>query len=205
MKHTLNWLLAIPVLIAACSPQATVTPTTQPAAAPVEATAEATIAPISEATPSVDMTTYVDQRSGVAFDYPTGWTMVAPPDVESDAYSYSVSSFEATDPSAAGGKTESGLPYGGTKIDITFYGTGETLDSAQRTVQTDVDSGMAVVMKQEPRSMPDGSIAYYYQVNGRLGGTAQVIFASVNGRVVSVVAYGDGVHFEDVARSLRKA
>ena len=101
--------------------------------------------------------------------------------------------------------SESELPAGQTTIDVTFHGADETPDSARRTVQADVDSDFVVIMKQETRTAADGSPAYYYAIQGRLGGTAQVLYTSVNGHTVSVVSYGEGANFEVVAKSLRTA
>jgi hypothetical protein len=147
------------------------------------------------------MTPYVDKQSGITFDYPTGWAMLEPPPNDAVIYSYMISSFS---PSTNAG-SENMLSDGQTKMDVTFFGKDETLDSAQRSLQADVDSGFAVIMKQETRTAADGSPVYYYAIQGRLGGAAQVVYTSVKGRVVSITAYGEGAHFEDVVKSLRSA
>ena len=193
MKRQLGLFVGILLLIAGCSLSAD----NNPQAA--EATTEVIATLGSVSSTSSAMTTYVDKQSGIAFDYPTGWAMIEPPPTDAVIYSYTISSFA---PSANGG-SESVLSAGQTKMDVTFFGKGETLDSAQRSLQADVDSGFAVIAKQETRTAADGSPVYYYAIQGRLGGAAQVIYTSVKGRVVSVTAYGDGAHFEDVVKSLR--
>ena len=148
------------------------------------------------------MTTYLDSRSGIAFDYPTGWTMAEPPADDAAIYTYSIATYDLNDPSA---KNEGSLQHGQTEIDVTFFAKDDTLDSARATLQSDVDSGFAIIVKQETRTTPDGSPAYYYAIQGRLGGAAQALFFSVNGHPVSVVAHGDAAHFDDMVKSFRTA
>jgi hypothetical protein len=189
-------LLAVIVLLGAgCSLSVDSTPQT------AEATTEviATLGSVSGT--SSGMITYVDKQSRIAFDYPTGWAMIEPPPTDAVIYSYTISSFSPN----SGTGSESNLPAGQTKMDVTFFGKDETLDSAQQSLRADVDSGFAVIAKQETRTAADGSPVYYYAIQGRLGGAAQVVYTSVKGRVVSVTAYGDGAHFEDVVKSLHSA
>lgn len=193
-RYLLSALCAL--LLAACGPAPTtvdsaiVSQAIQNTAAPVGAT-RANFGP----TKSV-----VDARSGVAFDYPADWTLLEPSTADAAIYSYSVASYDLNSPSGA----SEGLLTGQTKIDVTFYSDDETPESASRTVQADVDSGMAVIVKQETRTAPDGSPAYYFAVQGRLGGSAQAVYTRVNGHTMSIVAYGEGAYFENVVASLRK-
>ena len=193
MKLKLTLLAAV-LLIVGCTPDmsdiATLTP-------PVENFTGFATSPTGTPEPAVPMTTYVDQTSGIAFDYPTGWSMVTPNTDDALIYSYSAASFNADNRGT--------IPDGQTKIDINFFGAGDTLDTARAALQADVDSGMAVVMNTETRTTADGSTAYYYTINGTLGGTARMMYTTVNGRVVSVVAYGARNQFEAVATSLRVA
>ncbi len=154
---------------------------------------------------SAGMLTHVDKRSGVAFDYPKDWTILEAPVEDAVIYSYSVASYDMTNQAGMGRDSTSGVPVGETKIDIIFYGTDETPDSARRTIQSDVDSGFAIVSKEETRKAADGSDAYYYEIQGRLGGNAQVLYTSVNGHTVSVIAYGKEENFEEIIKSLRAA
>jgi hypothetical protein len=195
MKAHIGWLMTILLLIAGCSQSPSIPPTT--------AASEATAALDSHSTTHNGITTYVDTRSGIAFDYPSSWTMLKPPDDGAAIYTYSIATYDLNDPSA---KNEGSLKTGQTNIDITFYGTDQTPDSARSTVQEDVDSGMAVIVKQETRTAPDGSPAYYYAIQGRIGGAeAQILYTTISGHTVSIAAYGDGANFEDVVKSLRKA
>lgn len=155
-------------------------------------------------TNSAGMTTYVDKRSGIAFDYPSSWTMIEPSDDNAVLYSYSIASFDMNNKAGIGKESASGVPPGETKIDVTFYGADETPDSARRTVQSDVDSGFAIVTKEETRTAPDGSPAYYYEIQGRIGGAARVIYTRIDGHTVGVVAYGSGEDFEAIVKSLRQ-
>ncbi|MBI1278704.1 MAG: hypothetical protein GC179_11310 [Anaerolineaceae bacterium] len=151
------------------------------------------------------MLTHVDARSGVAFDYPSDWYILEAPVEDAVIYSYSVASYDMTNRAGMGRDSTSGVPVGETKIDITFFGAEETPDSARRSIQADVDSGFAIVSKEETRKAADGSDAYYYEIRGRLGGNALVLFTSIDGHTVSVVAYGEGANFEAIIKSLRKA
>ena len=187
------------LIVAGCNPTTSVAPTPEP----TTATAEATVAINSHSNTSSAITTYVDKRSGIAFDYPNGWTIVAPTDVDAVIYTYTIASYNIVNPSQTTDKSESSTPNGETKIDVSFYGADETPESARRTVQADVDSGMAVVIKEETRTAVDGSKAYYYAIQGRLGGAAQVLYTRVNGHTVGVVAYGEGTNFDAVVKSLR--
>ncbi len=55
------------------------------------------------------------------------------------------------------------------------------------------------------RTAPDGTVAYYYQIEGMFEGTAELYQTRVHGHTVSVVAYGEGANFKDVVKSLRAA
>ena len=197
MKHQIILILAVLLIAAGCGPA--------PSSLNAEIVSQAIItqSATAEATSGefISTKTVIDSRSGIAFDYPVNWTLLEPPADDAVIYTYSIASYDLSNPSGA---SQDGLPSGQTKIDISFYGADETPDSARRTVQADVDSGMAIVSKEETRIAPDASQAYYYLIQGRLGGTAQALYTSINGHTVGVVAYGDGKHFEDVVKSLRK-
>jgi len=199
VKVQIRLLVAILLTMVGCSPSPSVTVTP---ALPI-ATPDVTASVNSSSNSSDSVITYVDQPSGIAFDYPNGWTIVEPPAEDAVIYSYSIASFDMTNKAGIGKDSASGVPPGQTKIDISFYGADETPESARRTVQEDVDSGMALVTKAETRTAPDGSQAYYYEIQGRLGGNAKVIYTRINGHTVGVVAYGDGENFEDIVKSLR--
>ncbi len=200
MKVQIGLMMVILLIATGCNPSSSSTPQ-----ATITTTEEASSSTDKSSRTSSGMMTYVDTRSGVAFDYPSGWKIIEPPTDDAVIYSYSLASYDLTNPSAPTDKSESGLPAGQTKIDVTFYGPDETPDSARRTVQADVDSGFVVIVKEETRTAADGSPAYYYAIQGRLGGTAQVLYTSVNGHTVSIVAYGDSTNFEDVVKSLRSS
>ena len=198
MNLQITLIIAILWVAVGCSPSPSATSTPDPAIA----TAEATAATTNNSNGSV--ITYVDKKSGVAFDYPNGWSILEPTTEDAVIYSYSIASYDMTNSAGLGKESTSGVPPGQTKIDITFYGAEETPDSARRTVQADVDSGFAIVTKEETRTAPDGSPAYYYEINGRLGGSARVIYTRINGHTVGVVAYGSEADFEAVVKSLRE-
>lgn len=191
MKRKLA-LIIVTLLVVGCTPDmsdiATITPPVENFTGfniPAEGTPEA----------AVPMTAHLDEASGITFDYPTGWTIVEPVANDALIYSYSVASYEMDN--------RGNIPDGQTKIDINFFDVDDTLETARAALQADIDSGMAAIVNEETRTAADGSIAYYYTVNGFLGGTARMMYTTVNGRVVSVVAYGARNQFEAVAASLR--
>lgn len=185
-------LLIIGLMLVGCTPDmsdiATITP-------PVENFTGFDIPNDGTAEAPVPMTAYVDETSGIAFDYPTGWTIIIPSTAAATIHSYTIASYEMDNRGTT--------PEGQTKIDINFFGLDDTLETARAALQADVDSRMAVIVDEETRTMADGSKAYYYTINGTLGGTARMMYTVVNGRVVSVVAYGAQNQFEAVADSLR--
>ncbi|MCA0455179.1 MAG: hypothetical protein LCI00_14485 [Chloroflexi bacterium] len=192
MKLKLTLIAAV-LLIVGCTPDmsdiATITP-------PVENFTGFATSPAGTPEPAVPMTTHVDETSGIAFDYPTGWSIVEPNTEGALIYSYSIASFNIDNRGT--------VPDGQTKMDINFFSVDDTLDTARAALQADVDSGMAVITNEETRTAADGSTAYYYTINGTLGGTARMMYSLVNGRVISVVAYGAQNQFEAVAASLQK-
>ncbi len=191
MKRKLT-LLIVGLMVAGCTPDisgiATITP-------PVENFTGFDVPDDGDAEAPVPMTTYVDETSGIAFDYPTGWNMALPSTEGSTIYSYTIASYEMDNRGTT--------PAGETKIDINFFGVDDTLETARAALQADVDSGMARIVSEETRTAADGSTAYYYTINGTLGGTARMMYTVVNGHVVSVVAYGAQNQFDAVAVSLR--
>lgn len=199
MNVKLGLLMTTIFLLAGCN-LLLITENPTPDTAAGSATLAPSPTPRTQAEARLPMTTQVDATSGVAFDYPTGWSIIAPDTEGAVAYSYSVASYNLTAALNTGS-----VPTGQTKIDVTFFGAGDTIDTALATLQADVDNGFAIVKDAETRTTADGSTAYYYTINGRLGGTARIMYAAVNGRVVSVAGYGDREQFDAVAASLRAA
>ncbi|MCA0455180.1 MAG: photosystem II reaction center PsbP family protein [Chloroflexi bacterium] len=195
MKTSIGLLVLTALSIAACNLNPTGTPTAQ---------VEPTTASASSSS-SVPMTTQVDEFSGVAFDYPTGWTVSPPPAQPAVAYSYSLGSFDFLNPSAVQSKSDQGVPDGETVIQVNFHAEDETLESIRGNLQSEVSNGTGKILKEQSRTMPDGAKAYYYEIQGMFEGTGYLLQTTVNGHTVSVVAYGEGDHFEDVVNSLRVA
>lgn len=170
-----------------------------------EPTTQASITVDSPSNVSAPMTTQMDKASGVAFDYPTGWTVTAPPSQPAVAYSYTITSFDIANPPFTPSKSQQGLPDGETDIQVNFHASDETLESIRSNLQSDVANGTAKILKEQLRTGPNGAKAYYYQIEGMFEGTAHLFQTTVNGHTVSIVAYGEGDYFEDVVKSLRKA
>lgn len=205
MKTPIGLLVLTAISIAACNLNPTGTPTAQIATIePTAAQIEPTTASASSSS-TVPMTTQVDEPSGVAFDYPTGWTVSPPPDQPAVAYSYSLGSFDFLNPPAVQNKSQQGVPDGETVIQVNFHADNETLESIRGNLQAEVSNGTGKIMKEQPRTMPDGAKAYYYEIQGMFEGTGYLLQTTVNGHTVSVVAYGKGDYFEDVVKSLRAA
>src|SRR5258705_3595062 len=117
MKAQITLLVMILLLVAGCN----LNPNISEAAVdtPV-ATTQASVLSDSPANVSVPMTTQVDKRSGMAFDYPTGWTVSPPPSQPAVAYSYSIASFDLFNPPITPSKSQQGLPSGEAEIQVNF-------------------------------------------------------------------------------------
>lgn len=100
MKLHISLFVVLLFVITGCD-QGTVIPPTQPTFTP-----EQTPATSSDA----NKITYVDQRSGIAFDYPAEWELLTPPAEEAVGYTYSLATYNATNPSAPSNNSESSLP-----------------------------------------------------------------------------------------------
>jgi hypothetical protein len=198
MKAQTGFLIAIVLIAAGCNLNPNSVAEVSSATTAASSTEDASDA-------SVPMTTQVDTRSGVAFDYPTGWTVVPPPDAPAVAYSYSIASFDLLNPPFTPSKSQQGVPAGETEIQVNFHAADETVESIRSNLQADVANGTAKILKEEPRTGPNGAKAYYYEIQGMFEGTGYLLQTSLNGHTVSVVAYGEGAHFEDVIKSLRVA
>lgn len=199
MRSLFGLLLAVLLAVAGCN----LNPlsVTEPPAATTEV-----IAPVdNKASISPAMTTLVDERSGIAFDYPTGWTVSPPPEQPAVAYSYSIASFDFLHPPSVQSKSQQGVPAGETEIQVNFHAADETVESIRSNLQAEVANGTAKILGEQPRTASDGTTAYYYEIQGMFEGTGYLFQTSVNGHTVSVVAYGEGAHFEDVVKSLRAA
>jgi hypothetical protein len=199
MKKQLGLLVAIALMATGCN----LNPITGLSAH--VATPQTSITADSPANVSMPMTTQIDEHSGVAFDYPIGWTISPPPPEDAVAYSYSIASFDLANPPITPSKSQQGLPAGETEIQVNFHTADATVDSIRSDLQADVASGRAKILKEQVRTGPDGTESYYYQIEGMFEGTAQLVQTSVNGHTLSVVAYGEGTNFEDVVKSLRAA
>src|SRR4051812_29189901 len=105
MKRQISLLMAIILLAAGCN--------TNPdsVANPTNTDAEATVATDSVSTINNTMKTHVDKLSGIAFDYPSGWSMVEPAADGAVIYTYTIASFDLNDPA---GKSEGDLQNGQT-------------------------------------------------------------------------------------------
>ncbi len=123
MKHQIILILALLLVTAGCGPAPTGVGAeiVSQAIKTQSATAEATVGGF------ISTKTVVDSRSGIAFDYPVNWTLLEPSADDGVIYTYSVASYDLSNPSSA---SQNGLPSGQTKIDISFYGADETPDSA---------------------------------------------------------------------------
>src|SRR4026209_979695 len=109
MKAQIGLFVTIILVAAGCN----LNPNVSEAAADIpEATTEASVTAESTSNVSIPMTTQVDKQSGVAFDYPTGWTVLSPPSQPAVAYSYSIASFDLFNPPITPSKSQQGLPAG---------------------------------------------------------------------------------------------
>jgi hypothetical protein len=148
--------------------------------------------------------TYTGTIVGFAFDYPTGWTVPPePPPADAVAYSITIASYNYLDPDVQ----SRGEPdwTTSTKIDVNVQSAGDAnpIEMMYQSIQTDASEGTSEILREEERSLQDGSPARYIRLRDRFGSEASIFLTEINGRGISVVAYGDEAYFDQITRSLR--
>lgn len=163
---------------------------------PIEAPPQASTASGSAAS----VTTYTDNLTGFAFDYPTGWTIPRePPHSNAVIYSITIASYDYYN----AGPGRERLPDDVSKIDITAHAADTALESIVERIRQGSTERSAPVIEEQQRALVDGTPAVYQHIRDEFGTEVYVLTTIIHGRVVSVTGYGDKAYFEVVAGSLR--
>lgn len=181
----------IPTLEATSTPEPTLPPVqTKPA-------------PTTESAPAIKMTTYTDNFAGFSIDYPADWFIDASAAADAEqayAYSVSMSTWDLTNPLPPPGKGQSGIPEGGTKIDVNVMKQPMTLEEVVAQ-QAENESGSRILAHNDV-TLANGLPAVILDVEGFVGLTRTLITV-LNGNVIYVSGYGNLENFEAIALSLR--
>ena len=154
-----------------------------------------------ESTPGDDMTeTYTDALSGIAFDYPTGWTVSPPPPEDAVAYAITLASYNFLDPNAPG---VGGLPPGVTKVDVTFAAPGSTIADVRDQLETDISGGFVTLIDEQERTFGNDVPGLFIHGQDTFNTEFTQIIREVGGRTVQITQYGDGDALELIASTMR--
>ncbi|MCL4247864.1 MAG: hypothetical protein KJ065_06930 [Anaerolineae bacterium] len=150
------------------------------------------------AVPSVQ--TYVDQLSGIAFDYPDGWTVSPPPPEDAAGYAITLASYNFLDPNQPG---VGGMPAGETKVDVTFALPGSTVSDVRDQIETDVSGGFITLLEEQDRTFGDGASGLFIRGTDTFNTEFSQIIREVGERVVQITQYGPGDTLDLIAGSMR--
>jgi hypothetical protein len=211
MKIRIMLFIAFVLLVSACAapstPQLidTIVPTVEATSTP-----EPTLPPIqtepsptSESAPALTMSTYTDDSAGFSIDYPASWFIDASATAnagQSFAYSVSISTWNLYDPATPPGKGQSGIPEGGTKIDVGVTKQSMTLEEAVAQ-QSENESGSAI-LAQKDVTLANGLPAVILDFEGPFG-LIRTLITVLNGNIIYVSGYGNLENYEAIALSLR--
>ena len=193
MKTKTILALIFTLIISACAAPST------PQPVEVVSTPESALPPANENLPA--MATYTDDLAGFSLDYPPGWfleTSVLQHAEESLSYSISISSWDINNPPPASDRQSNGLPYGGTKFDVTVIKDATTMEAAIEEVRR---SGTPIRAREEV-TLANGVPAVILDIEG-FAGLSHMLISILNGNVIYVTGYGDLELYEAIAMSLR--
>lgn len=201
MKTKIVLVLAFALFINACAAPNTLQPIKTDIPAP-----EATLSPVQEEPLSASenlpaMATYTDEFAGFSMDYPAGWfleTSVLEHVEESLSYSISISSWDINNPPPASDRQPNGLPYKGTKFDVTVIKDATTMEAAIEEVRR---SGTPILAQRDV-TLANGVPAVILDIEG-FAGLSHMLISILNGNVIYVTGYGDLELYEPIAMSLR--
>jgi hypothetical protein len=170
---------------------------------PTQPPAQVEPSPAAENQPTMTMTTYTDDSAGFSIHYPASWFIDASATANAEsafAYSVSISTWNLYDPATPPGKGQSGIPEGGTKIDIGVTKQAMTLEDAI-ALQAQNELGIPILARKDV-ALANGLPAVILDMEGMAGFTRTLITV-LNGNVIYVSSYGNLEPFEAIALSLR--
>lgn len=210
MKIKSLLLVAFSLLINACTAPSTPAPimTEIPASEtlptePTQPPAQVEPSPASETIPTIAMNTYTDESAGFSIDYPVDWFLEASAAANADqayAYSISVANWDINHSPTPSGKGQSGIPEGGTKIDVGVVKQQMTLEEA--VIQQEQNENGSPILAREDVTLANGLPGVILDFEG-FAGLTRTLIVSLNGNIIYVSGYGNLDNFEAIALSLR--
>ncbi|MCA9902836.1 MAG: hypothetical protein KC547_03180 [Anaerolineae bacterium] len=156
----------------------------------------------ADETPILTVDTYVDQLSGIAFDYPVGWTVSPPPPEDAAGYAITLASYNFLDPNQPG---VGGIPADETKVDVTFALPGSTVSDVRDQIETDVSGGFITLLEEHDRIFSDGASGLFIRGADTFNTEFSQIIREVGERVVQITQYGPGNALDLIAGSMHTA
>ena len=209
MQPRLLLLSAFTLLFSACAtpstpepietviptPTGEIVPTTEPTLPPVPTEP----APTTVHPPA--MQTYTDDFAGFSIDYPAGWFIDASAAVnaaESFAYAVNIATWDLRNPPTPSGKGQTGIPEGGTKIEVNVWRQAMSLEEAV----AQQGEGGSQIQAREDVTLATGQPGVILDFEG-FAGPIRTLITTLNGNVIYVSGYGDLENFEAIALTLR--
>jgi hypothetical protein len=211
MKIRLILSVIFALLMNACAapsapqPVATVLPVTEIPVSPkpTQPATQAEPAPTSETLLATTMLTYTDEVAGFSLDYPAGWFLEDSAAANADqafAYSVGIATWDLLSPATPPGKGQSGIPEGGTKIDVGVTKQAMTLEEAVAQ-QRQNESGNPI-LAQKDVTLAGGLPGVILDMEG-FAGLTRTLITVLNGNIIYVSGYGNLENFESIALTLR--
>lgn len=213
MKIRIMLLIAFVYLVSACAaptpsalqPIDTIAPTMEATFTPepTQPPVQVEPSPTTESAPAMAMTTYTDDYAGFSIDYPANWFLEdsalahAP---ESIGYSIGIATWDLRNPSPPTGKGQSGIPEGGTKIDVAVTKESMTLEEAV-TQQGQIENAGPILARKDV-TLANGLPAVILDLDSPIG-LVRTLITVLNGYVIYVSGYGNLENFEAIALTLR--
>ncbi|HSB91410.1 MAG TPA: hypothetical protein VLD63_15445 [Anaerolineales bacterium] len=205
MNLSVRWLWIAALVLAACSPAATVSPTAVSTAEPTESPAASAmptdVLPTATVAPalSFEPATYTDSEAGFAFEYPASWTAEAPAGGGSRG-SYAQFTSWAHPP---GGITE--IPAGGTVLQATvqLWDPKNDLQAFLAQRQGAWSASGITIVSQEELALPDGRPAARFVVQGSDGEQSYFFFTTLTDAYLVLSGNGDIALLAEIAGTLR--
>jgi hypothetical protein len=212
MKIRIMLLIVFVLLVSACAaapsasqPTEVVLPTIEPTSTPEPTLppVQTEPAPTTESSPAITMTTYTDDFAGFSIDYPSDWFIEASAAANAEqafAYSIGIATWDLTNPLPPPGKGQSGIPQGGTKIDVNVMRQTMTLEEA--VAQQGQNELGSPILARKDVTLAGGLPGVILDIEG-MAGLTRTLITVLNGNVIYVSGYGDLENFEAIALTLR--
>ena len=209
MKTRLIPVCVFAILFSACAASSTPQPIETVIPTPtgeIVPTPESTLPPVpTEPAPTTvnppAMQTYTDDFAGFSIDYPAGWFIdasAAANAAESFAYAVNIATWDLHNPPTPSGKGQTGIPQGGTKIEVNVWRQAMSLEEAV----AQQGEGGSQILAREDVTLAGELPAVVLDFEG-FAGPIRTLITTLNGNVIYVSGYGDLENFESIALTLR--